>query len=99
LRRPNPHHNLALRHKIILEIRKVNGRHGLSRSGNTHAHAFSTPEGVADFSCPSGFITAVLCAAALAAIFQQILMSAGLDKYFQIVKCFSGRRFARRAAN
>ena len=39
LRRPRQHANLALRHKILLEIRKRHGRDGLPRNRNADAHA------------------------------------------------------------
>src|SRR6266436_3141135 len=52
LRRPKPHQNLALRHKIILEIRKVMDEMGFFEV-ETPMLTRSTPEGARDFLVPS----------------------------------------------
>jgi len=86
--RPKPHRNLALRHKIILEIRKVMDEMGFSKWKRPCSRA-STPEGARDFLCPAAFTTGSSTALPQSPqIFKQILMIAGMDKYFQIVKCF-----------
>jgi aspartyl-tRNA synthetase len=88
LRRTPIQNNIIFRSKLALETRKYLDGQGFIEV-ETPFLIKSTPEGARDFVVPSRLNPGEFYALPQSPqTFKQILMVAGLDKYFQIVKCF-----------
>jgi aspartyl-tRNA synthetase len=88
LRRPQLQHNIRMRAKAVAKIREYFDSRGFIEI-ETPILLKSTPEGARDFIVPSRIHTGKFFALPQSPqILKQITMISGLDRYYQIARCF-----------
>ncbi len=88
LRRPSMHHKLALRNNVIFAMREFLHTSGFYEI-ETPILTKLTPEGAREFMVPSRMHPGNFYALPQSPqIYKQLLMAGGMEKYFQVARCF-----------
>lgn len=88
LRRPEMHAKFKLRHDVIFAMREFLNSRGFYEF-ETPILTKNTPEGARGFITPSRIhLGSVYALAQSPQLYKQLLMASGMEKYFQVAKCF-----------
>jgi aspartyl-tRNA synthetase len=88
IRRPEVLNNLMLRHKVVTSVREFFNKHEFMEV-ETPVLIKTTPEGARDYLVPSRVQAGKFYALPQSPqIFKQLLMVGGIERYYQIARCF-----------